>query len=79
MLFGTAGIAGPVPGGRIVETGGLPWVFSLTVATVAADALLTARNLPLGDRLTWRARRWLVEAATFVEASSRRSLPAHSS
>jgi MFS family permease len=66
MLFGTAGgMAGPVLGGRIVATWGWPWVFSLTVPAVAAVALLTARNLPLGDRLTWPARRWLVEASTF--------------
>ncbi|OLF17809.1 MFS transporter [Actinophytocola xanthii] len=66
MLFGTAGgMTGPVMGGWIVETWGWPWVFSLTVPAVAAVALLTARNLPLGDHLTWPARRWLVETATF--------------
>ncbi|MCT2582814.1 MFS transporter [Actinophytocola gossypii] len=66
MLFGTAGgMTGPVLGGWIVESFGWPWIFYLAVPAVGAVALLAARQLPLGDRLGWPARRWLVEAATF--------------
>ncbi|CAM3542064.1 MFS transporter [Kibdelosporangium persicum] len=66
MLFGTTGgVTGPVVGGQIVESLGWPWIFYLSIPPVAAVALLAAGQLPLGDRLTWPQRRWLVEAATF--------------
>lgn len=66
MLFGTTGgVTGPVVGGQIVESLGWPWIFYLSVPPLAVVALLAAGQLPLGDRLTWPRRRWLVEAATF--------------
>lgn len=70
MLFGTAGgMTGPVLGGRIVDALGWPWIFYLSVPAVGAVTLLAARALPLGDRLMWPRRRWLVEAATFGGAA----------
>ena len=66
MLFGTTGgVLGPALGGQIVESLGWPWIFYLSIPAVAAAVLLAAGQLPLGDRLTWPRRRWLVEAATF--------------
>lgn len=66
MLFGTAGgMAGPVVGGWLVETAGWPWIFYLTALPLGLVVLLARSALPLGDRLTWPSRRWLVEAATF--------------
>nr|WP_052477793.1 MFS transporter [Kibdelosporangium sp. MJ126-NF4]ADB02838.1 AzicY [Kibdelosporangium sp. MJ126-NF4]CEL14055.1 MDR-type permease [Kibdelosporangium sp. MJ126-NF4]CTQ88421.1 MDR-type permease [Kibdelosporangium sp. MJ126-NF4] len=66
MLFGTTGgVTGPVVGGQIVESLGWPWIFYLSIPPLAVVALLAAAQLPLGERLTWPRRRWLVEAATF--------------
>lgn len=66
MLFGTAGaMTGPVLGGWLVEHAGWPWIFYLTALPLVGVALLSGRALPLGARLTWPERRWLLEAATF--------------
>lgn len=66
MLFGTAGgMAGPVVGGLLVETVGWPWIFYLTAVPLALVVLLARSSLPMGDRLTWPRRSWLLESATF--------------
>jgi MFS family permease len=66
MLFGTAGgMTGPVLGGWLVESVGWPWIFYLTVPVLGLVVALSARALPVGPRLTWPARPWLVEALTF--------------
>jgi predicted MFS family arabinose efflux permease len=48
-----------------VENAGWPWIFYLTALPLALVVVLSSRALPLGDRLTWPARSWLAEAATF--------------
>jgi MFS family permease len=66
MLFGTAGgMTGPVLGGWLVEAFGWPWIFYVNVPVLALVVVLSGRSLPLGDRLSWPSRRWVVEAASF--------------
>jgi len=66
MLFGTTGgVTGPALGGQIIEALGWRWIFYLSIPAIVAVVLLAAGQLPLGGRLTWPRRRWLVEAATF--------------
>ena len=66
MLFGTAGgMAGPVLGGWLVESFGWPWIFYATVPVLLVIVMLSARALPLGDRLAWPSRQWLTEVTTF--------------
>ncbi len=66
MLFGTTGgVLGPALGGQIVESLGWRWIFYLTIPAIVAAVLLSAGQLPPGERLTPPRRRWLVEAATF--------------
>jgi MFS family permease len=66
MLFGTAGgMTGPVLGGWLVESFGWPWIFYVTLPVLVAIVVLSARALPLGDRLAWPSRQWPAEAATF--------------
>lgn len=63
MLFGTAGgMTGPVLGGWLVESFGWPWIFYVTVPVLVLVVVLSARALPLGDRLTPPS---LAEAVTF--------------
>jgi MFS family permease len=66
MLFGAAGaMTGPVAGGWLVEAVGWPWIFYLTAVPLVLVVVLSARSLPLGPRLAWPSRGWLVEALTF--------------
>lgn len=70
MLLGPlGGMTGPAVGGQLVETVGWRWIFYVNVPMAAAVLAAGARQLPVGTRLPWPRRSWLVEALTFGGAA----------